>query len=60
MDAISYPTKSVKPPAKINTDIFIQNFETFSSRELAEARALLDEESKLFSEGMIFVIFAFS
>jgi len=46
LDAIEYPTKNIKAPSKVDPDYFLQNFEIFDQRELAEAQALLDEETK--------------
>lgn len=46
LDSIEYPTKSIKPPSKVDPDYFLQNFEHFDARELAEAQALVDEETK--------------
>lgn len=46
LDSIEYPTKSIKAPSKVDPDYFLQNFEVFNARELAEAQALLDEETK--------------
>jgi len=46
LDAIEYPTKNIKAPAKVDPDYFLRNFEVYDASELAEAQALLDEETK--------------
>jgi len=45
-DSIEYPSKQIKPPEKINQDVFLKNFEHFDRRELKEAQNLIDEEFK--------------
>eukprot|EP01127_Copromyxa_protea_P020528 TRINITY_DN6885_c0_g1_i1.p1 TRINITY_DN6885_c0_g1~~TRINITY_DN6885_c0_g1_i1.p1 ORF type:complete len:808 (-),score=237.76 TRINITY_DN6885_c0_g1_i1:38-2359(-) len=43
-DAVKYPTKEVKPPAKVVPEVFLEKFETFDARELRAAKKLVDEE----------------
>jgi hypothetical protein len=45
MDSIEYPTKSIRPPAKINPEVFTQNFDVFDAREMQAARDLLAQET---------------
>jgi pre-mRNA-splicing factor CDC5/CEF1 len=46
LDSIEYPTKNIKAPSKVDPDYFLQNFVIYDPSELAEAQALLDEETK--------------
>jgi len=51
-DAIKYPTKEVKPPAKVDPELFLKGFEVFNDRELRDARKMIDEELDLVKESV--------